>query len=390
MSYTSHSPARPTDDHGNDKGTATTIGVPSRTAGDLEHSADVDVFRFRLGSWSPLTVETVGGTDTLGELHGPNGLRWTSDDAGLDRNFRIRVEDAPAGDYYVIVQPYIGHSGQYELRVTSGLPILGDDHGDSEYTATRISVPSTTTGDLEESDDRDVFRFRLDSSASLIVETTGGTDTVGELFGPDGPMGSDDDSGSDSNFWIVANDAPAGDYYVVVSGYGTTTRRYEFHVSVDDSPFVFPITGVWWEVTQPPDFFISDSQVGCGRDSFGDPGPGVYVSWDPYPEAEYFDLHYRRPDRAPDWLDVGSFDGVGVLVDPDREEVCFEHWGFGVSVKVDLRLRAVLYDGSTSDWYTILNIQFPPNPFSAATGQIADEEGEVATSHRAGARRPQQ
>ena len=281
-----------------------------------------------------------------------------------------------------------GASASLTFRVTAAAPDRvedpaprADDHGDTEGTATQINVPSRTDGELEQSDDVDVFRFHLSSLERLYVETTGQTDTVGELRGPDGLQYDDNDSGDFKNFWMEVVNAPAGDYYVDVWGYGT--GRYELHLTVDYGWTAPPITGVWWEVTTPPDYFISESEVRCGRDGAGYPGPGVYVSWDLYPDAEYFDLHYRRPDRDPSWLDVGSFDGEGVLVDPHREEVCFEHWGFSLPVTVDLRLRAVLYDGSKSDWSTIFDIPLPANPLSAAGGHVTGERDEVALSDRA-------
>ena len=285
-----------------------------------------------------------------------------------------------------------GASASLTFRVTAAAPQRveepaepGDDHGDTESTATRISVPSATNGELEQADDVDVFHFYLPSVGRLHVETTGQTDTVGELRGSDGLRYEDDDSGEFKNFWIDVVNAPAGDYYVDVWGYGP--GRYELHLTVEYGWTAPPISGVWWEVTTPPDYFISESDVRCGRDDAGYPGPGVYVSWDLYPDAEYFELQFRRPDREPYWLDVGSFDGGGTLVDPYREEVCFEHWGFGLPVTVDLRLRALLYDGSMSDWHTILDIPLPANPLSAAGGKVTDEGREVALRGRAAPRR---
>ena len=279
-----------------------------------------------------------------------------------------------------------GASASLTFRATSVAPprredppASADDHGDTESTATQISVPSRTDGDLEQPDDVDVFGFYLSSVGRLRVETTGQTDTAGELRGPYDVQYGDDDSGEFKNFWIEVVNAPSGHYYLDVWGY--STGRYELHVNVDYGSTAPPLIGVWWEVTQPPEYFISESEVPCGADAWGRPGPGVYVSWDLYPDAEYFDLHYRRSDRDPSWWDVGSLDGEGVLVDPYREEVCFEHWGFGQPVTVDLRLRAILYDGSMSDWYTILDIPLPANPLSAAGGQET-RDGDVALRDR--------
>ena len=310
----------------------------------------------------------------------PLSIRGTSSDRGIvdvginNNEILLGVRGEGVVIVTVTATDPPGASASLIFRVTAAAPPRGedppspvDDHGETESTATRIGVPSGTGGKLEQPDDVDVFRFYLSSVGRLHVETTGPTDTVGELRGPDGLQYGDDDSGKFKNFWIEVVNAPAGDYYVDVWGYGT--GRYELQLTVDYGWTAPPITGVWWEVTVPPDYFLSESEVRCGGDGAGRPGPGVYVSWDQYPDAEYFDLQYRRPDREPSWLDVGSLDGEGVLVDPYREEVCFEHWGFAAPVTVDLRLRAILYDGSKSDWYTILDIPLPANPLSAAGGR---------------------
>ena len=114
-------PPPPRDDHGDTEAAATSVGVPSETRGELEEAGDVDVFRFRLtSSGDQLVVHTVGGTDTTGELVGPGGLRRSDDDSGAGSNFRITVDDAPAGTYYVHVRGFRNsRTGPYEVYVST-------------------------------------------------------------------------------------------------------------------------------------------------------------------------------------------------------------------------------------------------------------------------------
>ena len=98
-----------------------------------------------------------------------------------------------------------------------------DDHGNGFETATSVSVPSTTGGELEAGGDEDYFRLEVDKSATLTVRTTGGTDTYGTLFDGDRTtLETDDDGGAGLNFRIE-REVDAGTYYVNVQGYSAST-----------------------------------------------------------------------------------------------------------------------------------------------------------------------
>ena len=123
-------------------------------------------------------------------------------------------------------------------------PPPGDDHGDTEATATVVSVPSTTSGELEDSDDVDYFRFRLNSPVRrLLVHTTGNADPAGELFGPDGRRWEDDDSGESFNFRIAVDDAPAGTYYVAVRPPFLAFALGVYELHVEEAPPL--VVGAW-------------------------------------------------------------------------------------------------------------------------------------------------
>ena len=223
------------DDHGDTADTATGIGVPSTTSGELEASGDVDYFRLILGSSGTLSAHTTGATDTSGELIREDGTPVVGDqDGGDGANFRF-AQAITAGVYLVRVSGEPGATGSYSLHVAfeAGDVEAGDDYGDTPDAATAIGVPSSTAGQLEASGDIDYFRLVLDRPGTLSAYTTGATNTQGELSGDDGSvLGADDDGGGGSNFRIET-DVTAGTYLVRVRGAGSATGAYTLHVAFE-------------------------------------------------------------------------------------------------------------------------------------------------------------
>ncbi len=81
--------------------------------------------------------------------------------------------------------------------------IVVDDHGNSIVAATLIGQNSTTNGTFEKGGDNDYFRINVTSNGTLSVESTGSTDTAGDLLDATGKvLASDDDNGTDFNFRI--------------------------------------------------------------------------------------------------------------------------------------------------------------------------------------------
>ena len=105
------------DDHGDDRATATGVEAGSDTEGMLE-SGDVDYFRIDVDASGTLEVYSSGRTDTYGYLEDAGGETLRSnDDGGAGTNFRI-AEDVSAGTYYVRVRGYSSRTtGDYTLSV---------------------------------------------------------------------------------------------------------------------------------------------------------------------------------------------------------------------------------------------------------------------------------
>jgi hypothetical protein len=95
----------------------------------------------------------------------------------------------------------------------------GDDHGNTTGTATVVGQSSTTAGNIETAGDVDYFRINVTSAGSLVVNTTGSTDTLGGLLNSAGvELATDDDGGTGTNFQITYS-VTAGTYYVRVNDY---------------------------------------------------------------------------------------------------------------------------------------------------------------------------
>ena len=215
-------------EHGDTRERATAVGPDSTTPGTLEQRGDVDYFRVEVTQAGRLTVGTTGGTDTVGYLQNQEGRHLAGDDdAGPEASFEIVREVGP-GTYYVAVVGGEGRTatGAYTLQVrfTAGEGGGGPatDHGNTRAKAAPVGVNTRTSAALERAGDVDYFRVEITQAGSLVVETTGTTDTFGYVGGASGGwLAQNDDGGAESNFRIT-RDVMAGTYYVAVVGFNRT------------------------------------------------------------------------------------------------------------------------------------------------------------------------
>ena len=224
----------PGDDHGNTRSTATSVAVPSSTAGTLT-AGDVDYFTVTVSQPGTLTVNTSGSTDTYGTLEDASGSTLAiDDDGGSGTNFRLSSV-VSAGTYYAKVSGYSGSTtGDYRLHVTF-IP-GGDDHGNTRSTATSVAAPSSTAGTLT-AGDVDYFTVTVSQPGTLTVNTSGTTDTYGTLEDASGgTLATNDDGGSGTNFRL-SSAVSAGTYYVRVAGYNSaTTGSYTLTLQFGSRP----------------------------------------------------------------------------------------------------------------------------------------------------------
>ena len=210
------------------RSSAVSIALNSSANGTISPEGDVDYWRIDVPSQGLLEVETGGDTDTVGVLEGSTGNRIDyGDDGGVDENFMIVVAVA-AGTYYIRVSGYsFEDTGPYTLHVRHA----PDTVDDTRASAISIAPDSSSNGAISPEGDVDYWRIEVPSQGQLGVETSGSTDTLGELQDSFGNrIDYDDDEGADENFNIVVA-AAAGTYYIRVSGYSfEDTGHYTLHV----------------------------------------------------------------------------------------------------------------------------------------------------------------
>ena len=221
-------------DHGDSRSNATHVSLPSLTSGEINPGGNEDYFRFEVSRLSAVLARTTGGIDTVGTLYDSTGNEVaTNDDDGTGFNFRIQRELA-AGTYYVRVSSFGTGTGAYTLHLSIENASGGDgDHGGSRSDATRVSLPSQTSGEIDPGNDDDYFRFEVSGRGTVLAHTTGSLDTVGVLYDSTGnELATNDDGGTGRNFRI-RRELAAGTYYVRVSSYGTRTGAYTLHLSIE-------------------------------------------------------------------------------------------------------------------------------------------------------------
>ena len=94
-----------------------------------------------------------------------------------------------------------------------------DDHGGSFSSATGILPGSETSGEINHRADADMFRLVVTEPGTLVLTTTGGTNTVGRLLREDGTVIEADLVGGYRGNFRIAAYLEEGTYFVRVSGY---------------------------------------------------------------------------------------------------------------------------------------------------------------------------
>ncbi|MCL2561507.1 MAG: hypothetical protein FWE10_04200 [Rikenellaceae bacterium] len=194
-------------------------------------AGDEDFFLLlpRASGW--VIMETVGDTDTYMELYDADtyALLAEDDDSGSNTNARIRHNLQSGRRYIVKVRGYSPDiTGHYGFRAYSRNQdwsnaiehAIDSDAGSARVVQRRLGYEGN-----------DLFLLRPGRSGTLVVETTGDTDTYMELYDADTRelLAEDDDSGSDLNARIEYSVQVGKRYIALVRGYSAeSTGSYGF------------------------------------------------------------------------------------------------------------------------------------------------------------------
>ncbi len=217
-SYTLHA------ERGESPGRLTLGGPPQEGATVL---FGIDQYFLDVSGPTRAAIYTTGGIDTEATLFDPDDRRIASDDNGGDGlNFRI--------------ESLLLRRGRYRLRLVA----YGDDLQGGSYTlhAERGGgLRALSLGGLPQqgailSDgEADNFLMDITGPTSVAIHTSGGVDTGGELYDPEGGLVAwDDDGGEGNNFRIDTVLLRRGTYLLrIVSSHPDSTGSYTLHATAE-------------------------------------------------------------------------------------------------------------------------------------------------------------
>ena len=169
------------DDHGDGAAAATPIDVGEVVRGELDYVFDFDYFRFHAQEGQRYRMNVNHGTlraSSVG-LYAPDGVHrenWNWKSRELVPSGPQIVWIAPSSDeYYFAIQNFGGEAGSYTLSIT---PVEGagvDDHGDTEATATEITLGQAIEGTIDDDLDIDYFRFSVVQGQEYRMDVMAGT-----------------------------------------------------------------------------------------------------------------------------------------------------------------------------------------------------------------------
>ena len=204
---------------------ATRLSLDASTQeGAIEEARGSDYFAFELTDMTETVIFSSGGLDSVGKLLDSEGREIAGDDDGGEgTNFRISELLWP-GQYYVRVRGYGSNTGSYTLH--------------TQWTAVSQDVlsleGSPMEGAIDTQDDEDYFQISVTEAVAAAIYTTGGLDTAGVLFDPDGrAIVSNDDGGEGFiNFRISAILLRPGQYSLRVFSSSSSFGTYTLHAEV--------------------------------------------------------------------------------------------------------------------------------------------------------------
>ena len=197
----------------------------SPQGGAISTDGEADYFRMSVTGPMLASIYTSGDFDARGTLLDPDSREIAMDnDSGEGLNFRIDTILPRAGTYYLRVEGagFFSRTGSYTLH------------------AERLQAPRPLSlggppqqGTLLTDGDVDFFRMVVAEPIDLAIHTTGGLDTGGELYDPDGELiASDDDGGEGLNFRIDTILFQRGTYLIkILPSHPASTGSYALHAT---------------------------------------------------------------------------------------------------------------------------------------------------------------
>lgn len=138
--------------------------------------------------------------------------RWTTNGFSTEFNQVLSAVD----------QEFIGADENYPL-------------GDEQTVALTVNEIVSQSASIGQAGEQDLYHFTAATPGAYTIETSGPTDLLMSLYGPDSAttlIAQDDDSGQDRNARIVVNLTTAGKYYVQVRHYNLSSGTGDYRITV--------------------------------------------------------------------------------------------------------------------------------------------------------------
>lgn len=241
----------PVDDHKNNYYQATPVSVGSQVSGTINYAGDLDFFRFTPSRTGYYTIQSSGNTDVKATLYNNSYTDIAeSDDEGGYPNFKI-VYTLQAGQTYYLGIEAFQNSGSYSFRIIEP----ATDSSENFDQAVTLPLNSSVARNIDYPGDNDYFKFTTTTAGNYIIESSGTTDTYGELYNYNKVLiKPNDDDGDGSNFLfdepLLANTT----YYLKVRHYfESETGAYSVKVTPPSGKPDLEVTDISWSPANPVD-----------------------------------------------------------------------------------------------------------------------------------------
>ena len=226
-----------TSDHGDTRGTATAVQLPSSFTGRIDSRNDEDWFSITLTERTDLWFYTTGAMDTVGELFKDDTSIANNDDSyhsdGL-RNFAIPAVLEP-GTYYVRVTSLPGETaGSYTFHTTATTTA-----GLSFETATTVSPGTPIYTRVANASDDNYFTFTVAEQTPVWMRSAMPVDMVATLYDSDRRTVAENDDGflGYDKAFSMAPVLDPGTYYLKVERYrNRSAEGYILQVDASEGP----------------------------------------------------------------------------------------------------------------------------------------------------------
>lgn len=164
-------------------------------------------------------MSTSGQLDTVCTLFSADGTELASNDDdgdGFNCGLSRRLEP---GRYTVMIASYSEESGSPTFMVER-----------NEMESFTLTLGQAMASRIADSGDRVLFEFDIAQDGRYIMRTSGDTDTFCELRSSNGEVMDENDDGDEDFNCKIEYALPAGQYQLVVSGYGSSTGSFMVHL----------------------------------------------------------------------------------------------------------------------------------------------------------------